>query len=70
MSAPLKLRKPAGINMYETFPLLHDYLSTAKNDSCIHEQSERDISRSTSLVKLVSQSDTSSSSNVIPIFNR
>jgi hypothetical protein len=70
MSATLKLRKPAGIKMYEEFPALHTYLTSAKNDSCIREDSEGDISRSTYSVSIVSQSDTPSSPNVIPIFNR
>jgi hypothetical protein len=73
MSAPLKLWIPTRINMYEEFPALHTYLTTAKNDSYIGEDSEGDLSRCSSksnLVGLVSKSDTPSTSNVIPIFNR
>ena len=58
-------------HMYEAYPKLREYLSHSSNDS-VHSGAEGEV-ESTSLtnnVSLSSDSDTLSSTNVIPMFRR
>ena len=68
----LKLWKPTCINMYITFPYLHSYLTSPKNDKVYGEEvsESSQVTALDGLDKQVSTSDTPSSSNVIPLHRR
>ena len=58
-------------HMYEAYPKLREYLSHSSNDS-VHSgaEGEAESTLATSYELSSSDSDTSSSSNVIPMFRR